>query len=95
MDFVQEVPLRALFEHDKSTPVERKFYVTLGYVALPEGLYVKYCAMNNEDVAFLREIHEFSGISKRGRKRFELVERNFMSDEERDYIAETAKEVFV
>jgi len=85
-----DIKLRALYEHYKSTPEDRKSYVTLGVVAIDDQVYVQYIADYDPTVVYLRDIDEFYGIAKvkQGQKiaRFTLIDENVISGHERDYL---------
>jgi hypothetical protein len=92
MDIVKEIPLRARFEHNKSIPESRKTYITLGYTALPEGLFVQYYAEYDDDVILLREAEEFAGYTVKGKKRFTLIIDEVITSEVRDSLVDSDRE---
>lgn len=92
------IKLRARYEHFKSTPEQRKTYVTLGLFALRGDLvFVAYYDEYAEGTVHFRELNEFyESVNKADGntvKRFNLIEEDVISTEARDELWEKVDEI--
>lgn len=91
-DFIG-VKLRARYEHFKSTPKERKTYVTLGFIALEDGeLVVAYYDEYADGAIHFSKLTKFISLVMTDDNveipRFTLLEENVILGNERDAIWE-------
>jgi hypothetical protein len=72
----EQVLLRRRYEHYTSTPKDRALYITLGFMAVenePEP-FVLYCREGKEDKVFARQLGQFIGEVKPGKRRMTLID---------------------